>query len=335
MSAMRDIGTWFQGKSVLITGGLGFIGSALTHRLAGCGARVTVMDSLDPRGGGNRFHISALEPGTRVVLKDLRDSASTESLVSDQDVVFNLAARESHEDSMRDPAGDLEANGSAQLALLEACRRRNPGVRLIFTSTRQVYGRPLSIPVSESHPLNPVDINGIHKCCAEAYHTLYGRVHGLRFSILRLTNTYGPRMFLRDAHLSFLGWFIRLAMEGREIPVYGDGRQVRDLTYVDDAIDALMLAAVSDRATGQVYNVGGSEALSLLALVEVLCRVAGTTSKCQLVPFPRERQDIDIGSYAADCRKITDVLGWRPTVSLDEGLRRTLEYAKTHWEHYV
>lgn len=317
---------------VLITGGLGFIGSTLAARLVSEGAKVTLVDSLVPQYGGNLHNVAGLEDAVRVNISDIRDEHSLRYLVQQQDHLFNLAGQTSHMDSMDDPYTDLEINCRAQLYVLEACRRHAPDIRVVFASTRQVYGRPLALPVDESHPLRPVDINGVHKLAGEWYHLLYNDIYSVRSCALRLTNTYGPRMRVRDARQTFLGVWIRLLVQGKPFEVWG-GSQMRDLTYVDDAVEALVLAARSADAEGQVFNVGAQETVSLLELAELLVRVNGG-GEFSVREFPADRQRIDIGDYVADWRKIGDTLGWRPRVSLEEGLRRTLAYYREHGESY-
>src|SRR6185369_12574271 len=241
--------TLFQGKRVLITGGLGFIGSNMARRLVDYGAEVTLVDSLIPEYGGNLFNISGLEDRLLVNIADVRDRHSMAYLVQDRDYLFNLAGQTSHMDSMEDPYTDLEINCLAQMSILEACRKHNPGIKVVFASTRQMYGRPDYLPVDENHLLRPVDVNGINKMAGEWYHILYNNVYGIRATALRLTNTYGPRMRIRDARQTFLGLWIRLLLEERQFEVW-DGQQLRDFNFVDDAVDALVAAAVSDQANG-------------------------------------------------------------------------------------
>lgn len=329
----RDYEGSFEGKKVLVTGGLGFIGSSLAFRLVEMGAEVMLVDSLIPEYGGNLFNISGIEDRVRVNVADVRDEYSMTYLVQGRDYLFNLAGQTSHVDSMRDPYTDLEINCRSQLSILEACRKHNPNVRIVFASTRQMYGAPDYLPVDERHPLRPVDVNGINKMAGEWYHLVYNNVYGIRGCSMRLTNTYGPRMRVKDARQTFLGWWIRQAIEGREILVFGDGRQVRDFSYVDDAVEALLLAACDDAANGQVFNLGGPDPINLRDLAELLVELNGSGS-FRLVPFPPERKAIDIGDYYGDYRKIQARLGWQPKVPLREGLARTLEFYREHREHY-
>jgi len=323
----------FQGRKVLITGGLGFIGSNLAHRLAGLGADLLIVDSLIPEYGGNLFNIAGLEGTVRINIADVRDRTSMDYLVQRQDYLFNLAGQVSHLDSMKDPFTDLEINCRSQLSILEACRYNNPEVKVVFASTRQIYGVPDYLPVDERHLLHPTDVNGINKMAGEWYHIVYNNVYGLRAASLRLTNTYGPRMRACDARQTFLGTWVRTVVEGGELAVYGDGRQVRDLTYVDDVVDAFLRVAADDQANGQVYNLGGDEPISLLNLAQLLVRLAGKGSY-RLVPWPDNRKRIDIGDYYGDYRRIRSKLGWCPRVSLAEGLQRTVCYYEEHGQHY-
>jgi UDP-glucose 4-epimerase len=328
-----DLADAFAGKRVLITGGLGFIGSNLARELVELGAQVTLVDSLVPEYGGLLYNIAGIEDRVSVNISDVRDEHSLRYLVRDQDVLFNLAGQTSHLDSMADPYTDLEINARSQLSILEACRHENPAVTIVFASTRQLYGRPLRLPVDEAHPIVPVDVNGINKAAGEWYHLLYGDVYGIRTSVLRLTNTYGPRMRVRDARQTFLGVWIRHALADEEILVYGDGSQRRDFTYVDDAVAAFLLAATREEAAGRVFNLGGEGHVSLLELAERLVGIAGR-GRIRTVEFPPDRKAIDIGDFYADWSAIGEALGWRPEVTLEDGLGRTLEYYRVHGDAY-
>ena len=322
----------FRGKKVLVTGGLGFIGSNLSIRLLKLGAKVLLVDSLIPEYGGNLFNIAGFENKIRINISDVRDEHSMRYLVQGQDYLFNLAGQTSHMDSMQDPHTDLEINAKAQLFILEACRKYNPDIKIIFASTRQIYGKPDYLPIDERHPLRPVDVNGIHKLAGEWYHILYNNVYGIRACALRLTNTYGPRMRVKDARQTFLGIWIRLLVEKKPFEVW-DGRQMRDFTYVDDTVEALLMAAESDEADGQVFNLGGNCVVSLKDLANLLIEVNGGGDYI-VRSFPSERKRIDIGNYYADFSLIRSVLGWGPKVLLREGLMKTLEFYHQNLEHY-
>jgi UDP-glucose 4-epimerase len=323
----------FAQAKVLITGGLGFIGSNLARRLEGLGARVTLVDSLIPQYGGNPFNVIDIRGRVEINVCDIRDRFAMEYLVREQDFLFNLAGQTSHVDSMIDPQTDLDINASAQLAILEACRKANPGVRVVFASTRQLYGRPDYLPVDEKHPIRPVDVNGINKLAGEWYHLLYSQVHGIRSTVLRLTNTYGPGMRVKDARQTFLGIWIRQLLDGEPIKVFGDGTQLRDFNFVDDCVDAMLLAATSDKAVGKAYNLGSSEVASLKSLADLLVSLR-PGGRYEIVPFPPERKAIDIGDYYGDFGLIRSELGWAPAVGLAQGLRQTLEYYQLHRGHY-
>jgi UDP-glucose 4-epimerase len=322
-----------DGKRVLITGGLGFIGSALARRLIDLGAEVTIVDSLVPEYGGNRFNIAGIEERVRVNVSDVRDEHSFRYLVQGQEILFNLAGQTSHLDSMTDPFTDLDINVRAQLSIVETCRQVNPSIRIVFASTRQIYGKPKTLPVDEKHLLRPIDVNGVHKMAGEWYHILYNNVYGIGACALRLTNTYGPRMRVKDARQTFLGVWIRRLLQNEPIEVWGGG-QLRDFTFVDDAVEAFLLAAAPETA-GSIYNLGGAEPpVTLHELAELLVRVNGG-GEVQVRPFPPDRKAIDIGDYYADFSKARRELGWTPRVGLEEGLRRTLDFYREHLGHYL
>ena len=325
---------FYRHRRVMITGGLGFIGSTLAHQLVSLGAQVLVVDSLIPEYGGNLFNIAGLENRLRVNIADVRQQSTMNYLVRDQDVIFNLAGQVSHIDSMQDPYTDLEINCRSQLFILEACRRNNPGVKVVFAGTRQVYGRPESLPVTEHHLVKPTDVNGINKAAGEYYHLLYNDVFGVRACSLRLTNVYGPRQLIKHNRQGFIAWFIRLAIENREIQIYGDGSQLRDFVYVDDAADAFLRAGATDASNGQVFNVGGAQPISHRDLVELLLSVAGT-GRYRFVEWPPEKKAIDIGDFYADSSRIRRTLGWVPSTPLREGLRRTVEFYRARLHEYV
>ena len=323
----------FKGKRVLITGGLGFIGSNLARTLVALGAKVTILDSLIPEYGGNRRNVRGIESKVDINLSDVRDRHSLPEFLRGQHFLFNLAGQTSHMDSMTDPETDLEINCRAQLTLLEACRKHNPRLRVVFASTRQIYGRPDYLPVDEKHPLRPVDVNGINKLAGEEYHLLYSQVHGVPSTVLRLTNTIGPRMRVKDARQTFVGVWIRHILEGKPIEVWGGG-QLRDFTYVDDAVEAFLLAATHPQAVGGVFNLGGVGQVSLRELAETLVEVAGRGSY-RVKRFPAARKKIDIGDYYSDCSLIGSVLGWQPRTSIKQALAKTVAYYRKELPHYL
>jgi UDP-glucose 4-epimerase len=323
----------YRGRKVLVTGALGFIGSNLTRALADLGAEVLAVDSLLPDYGGNLFNLAGYEDRVRINIADVRGHGM-EYLVQGQEVLFNLAGQVSHLDSMSDPFTDLEINCRSQLWILEALRKRNPEAKVVYAGTRQVYGRPRSLPVSEDHLLTPTDVNGINKISGEMYHLVYHSVYGIRACSLRLTNTYGPRQLIRHNRQGFIGWFMRQVTLGEPIQIFGDGQQKRDFDYVDDVVDAFLRAGAMEQADGQVFNLGGEAPVTLRELVETMIAIAGRGSY-SLVPFPPDRKAIDIGDFWADASKIERTLGWRPRVPLREGLRSTIEYYRQHKDHYL
>ncbi|MCC7161048.1 MAG: NAD-dependent epimerase/dehydratase family protein [Anaerolineae bacterium] len=323
----------FSNKNILITGGLGFIGANLAIRLVELGAQVTLVDSLIPEYGGNLFNVEPVKDRVTINIADVRDEFSMDYLVRGRDFLFNLAGQTSHLDSMRDPYKDLDINCRAQLSILEACRKHNPGVKIVFASTRQIYGKPDYLPVDEKHLLHPTDVNGINKMAGEWYHILYNNVYGIRAVSLRLTNTYGPRMRVKDARQTFLGIWIKRLLDGEPIEIWGDGLQLRDFNYVDDVVDAMLLSAADERANGKIYNLGSDETINLKTLAEKIVVLYGQGTY-SIIPFPPERQVIDIGDYYSDYSLIRARLGWAPKIKLNEGLRRTLAFYRKHKELY-
>ncbi len=331
VSDVTGAGASLQGERVLVTGGLGFIGSNLARRLADLGARVSVIDPLAPNHGGLEVNLAGYEDRIDVRIGDMGDAALAADIAGEARVIFNLAGHTSHLDSMRDPLHDMDINCGAQLQFLEMCRA-NTGAKIVFASTRQIYGRPQQLPTPETHPLTPVDINGIHKLAGESYHRLYSDVYGLRATILRLTNTYGPRMRVKDAKQTFLGIWIRLALEGQPFEVWG-GEQLRDFSYVDDVVEAMLVAAETPATDGKVFNLSGEPVLSLAAVARTLADQTG--GPYEVKAFPEERKKIDIGDFYADDRLFRSVTGWTPKVDFEEGLARTVAFYREHLADYV
>jgi len=322
----------FNNRRVIITGGMGFIGSNLALRLLELGAHLTIVDSLDPFSGGNPHNLHDVMNHLDFVMADIGDENLLGPVIKDQDFLFNLAGQSSHLGSMKDPYSDLQANGLSQLSLLEMCRKHNPEIRIVYSSTRQIYGRTQYLPVDENHPLAPMDMNGVSKLTGECYHLVSHRVNKLQISILRMTNVYGPRMRVRDAYKGFIGYWIRQLIEGKEIPVFGTGKQIRDFNFVDDVVEALLLLAADLRTTGEIFNLG-AEPVSLADLAKLMIDINGSGS-WHFEPFPLERKRIDIGDYYGDFTKIHNLLGWSPLTSLEDGLTRTIAFYQANREFY-
>jgi len=325
--------TGYGGANVLVTGGLGFIGSNLCIALIEGGAKVTILDSMIPGHGGNLFNIAPIKNKVHVNFSDMRDVHSLRYLVQGKDIIFNLAGQVGHIDSMEDPMTDLEINCRAQLSLLETCRAHNPKVRIVFASTRQIYGKPAYLPVDEKHPIAPVDVNGINKAAGEWYHLLYANTYGMQCTALRMTNTYGPRQKINNVKHGFVGTFLLCALQRQKIQLFGGGSQTRDFNHVDDVVEALLRVGSNPALAGETYNLGHHNHHSLREFVAILheeCDFA-----IEEVPFPAERKRIDIGDYYASYEKFSKATGWTPAVDLRTGLKSTLAFFREHLAHYT
>lgn len=330
---MRNVTAAYHNQEVLITGGLGFIGSNLARKLLDLGAVVTLLDNLDPDSGANGFNIKEIKDRVQVIAADINDEKKLHSAVEGKKYLFNLAGQMSHFGSMQDPFKDLYVNSAGQLRLLEVCRTVNPEISIVFAGTRQVYGRAVYLPVDEKHLLTPLDNNGVSKRSGEMYHIVYNRVHDMPTCVLRMTNTYGPRMRIKDDTLTFIGWWFRQLLEGRPIQVFGDGSQIRDFNFVDDAVNAMLMCACDPIALGKIYNLGGAP-IRLLELAKLMIEVNGGGSY-EVVPFPENRKRIDIGDYYGNYNLIHSEVGWQPQVDLRDGVKRTIQYYRQHMEHYL
>lgn len=322
----------FRNKRILITGGLGFIGSTLAHQLIKIGADVTLVDSMIPEYGGNLFNVEGIRDKVKINISDVRDRSSMNYLVRDKDYIFNLAGTLSHIDSMNDPFTDLEINCVAQLSILEAVRQNNSETKILFAGTRGQYGKADYLPVDENHPLHPTDVNGINNIAGEWYHILYNNVYGIRAISLRLTNTYGPRHQMKHHRQGIINWFIRQIIEGNKIKIYGDGSQIRDTNYVDDVIEAMLLAMASEETNGEVYNLGGFP-ISLKDMVEKMIEIYGK-GDYEIIVYPEDSKKIEIGDYIANYSKFKKVVGWQPQVDIETGLKKTFEYYDMYKQYY-
>jgi nucleoside-diphosphate-sugar epimerase len=323
----------YANRRVLVTGGLGFLGSNLALTLRALGAHVTVIDALSEGDGGNRANLRGADD-IAVTVGDIADAGLVRPLVEASEIAFNLSGKVSHIDSVRDPLADQHANSVSQLVFLEQCRYGNPSLPIVHTSTRQIYGKPSTPRVTEDSPIQPIDPNGVSKFGADAYHRMYARDFGMPTAVLRLTNTFGPRQLVRHARQGFIPWFIRLALENREISVFGDGEQTRDVTYVDDAVDALLRVGALPKLEGQAFNVGANQVHSVRAIAEAAIAAAGS-GRLTLVPFPADKLKIDVGSVACDFSALTAATGWQPTTSLETGIERTIAFYRERLPEYV
>jgi UDP-glucose 4-epimerase len=332
--ALEILSGRYRGQPVLVTGGMGFIGSNLVLALADAGAEVTAVDAQVPGCGWHPSNLDAVRDRIRLETVDIQDRDRMRPLVANRRVIFNLAGEVSHINSMVNPQRDLAINCAAQVALLDLCRLENPRATIVYASSRQVYGRPKYLPVDEEHPVNPVDYNGVHKYAAEHYHLLLRQQFQVRTLCLRLGNIYGPRQAIHQDCRGFIDTFVRVALERQPITVYGDGRQLRGMTYVDDAVDAFLRAGLAGPTAAAAYNVGHPEPVSLGRIAETLSRIAGSPPP-RFIPFPPERRAIDIGDLFQNTEKFRRELGWVPQVGLDEGLARTMEFFRAHQRLHV
>lgn len=325
--------TSLAGSNVLVTGGLGFIGSNLSMALVELGANVTIVDNMLPRQGGSLFNIREIEDRVKVNVSDVRNQLSMNHLVKGKDFVFHLAGQVNHVDSMRNPLQDLDINCKGTLVLLEALKENNRDARIIFAGTRGEYGSSAKLPVDEDHPTNPKGIYAVTNLTAEKMVLVYDDIHKIRGACLRITNTYGPRHQMIHDEYGVFNWFVKKALDDAEIPVFGDGRILRDFLYVDDLVDCLLTVALKEAAFGEVFNVGTGVPVSFLEIAKKIVEVIGT-GRVQFAEFTTERKEVEPGDYYADISKIARLTGWVPKTSLEEGIRRTASYYRKYRKEY-
>lgn len=330
---MADYRDFYRNRRVLITGGLGFLGSNLAHVLVDLGAQVLLVDPMLPLYGGNYFNVDDIKDRVRINIADIRDAGAMNELVKGQDVIFHIGNQTSHVDSMTDPLLDVDINCRGNIIFLEACRQFAPEAKIVYAGTRGQYGRLQYVPVDEKHPSNPTDVYGVNKHAGEQYMFTYGRIYNMPVTSLRINNSYGPRSQMKHGKYGILNWFLRLAMEGKPIQVYGSGQQLRDYNYVDDVNDAFLRVAATEQSNGEAYNLGSNEHIQFIDLVRKIVTAAGSGSVEQ-IDWPEDRKAIEIGDYAADITKISSTLGWKPAIGLDEGLCKTVEFYRAYKEHY-
>lgn len=323
---------FLKNKKVLITGGLGFIGSNMAIRLCKEGAQVELYDALLEDLGGNLFNVFPVKKKLKITVANLTEEKKLKKSIIGKDYIFNLAGTLSHVDSMTNPFMDLEINCRAQLCLLEAARQFNPKVKIVFAGTRNQYGKALYSPVDEKHLQEPTDINGINSIAAEKYHFLYGKIYGIQTTSLRMTNTFGPRHQMKHPKQGVLNWFIRQLIDGQKVQLFGDGTQIRDINYVDDVVDAMILAASSNKTNGEAYNLGGCP-MTLKEFVEKCIEIRGEGSY-EEISFPKDRKAIEIGNYIADIKKIKKDLNWSPRTDIDQMILSTFKYYEANKGEY-
>lgn len=326
--------SFYKNRRVFVTGGVGFIGSNLALALARLGAQVTVADSMERGCGANEFNLAEAGDQVKRVIANIGEESRIEPALDGCEAVFNLAGEISHIHSIHYPERDLDLNLRAQLVFLRSCQKVAPGARIVYGSSRQLYGVPDYLPVDEEHPIRPVDFNGVHQWAAENYHYLFSNLFSLDVTCLRLTNVYGPRQSLLKPCQGFIGSFFRLALHGEKISVFGDGRQLRDMLYVDDAVEAFLLAGAAGTSGSHVYNVGGPTPLTLLEIAQMVAQAAGG-APVECVPFPEDRKAIDIGSYYSDYAKIRRELAWEPRTEFCRGAEQAVAFYRRFAQHYL
>ncbi|MBI5368933.1 MAG: NAD-dependent epimerase/dehydratase family protein [Planctomycetes bacterium] len=330
---MADRSASYAGARVLVTGGLGMIGSTLAHRLVPLGARVTLVDACIEPYGANLFNLEGIRERVAVNITDIRDRESMKTLVKGQDVVFNLAGQVSHNDSLENPYLDAEINYIGHLNVLECLRRNNPRAVVVHAGSRLQFGRIDRTPVDESHPLRPKTPYALHKTAAENLYLFYAEIHRQPCICFRIANPYGPRSQMRHSKYSMINWFLRQAMEDKPIKVFGDGEQIRDYIYVEDLAEALLAAAATPECRGQVYNVGSGVGSKFRDMVRTIVEGVGA-GRAEHVPWPQDYVNVETGDYVTDTRKLCAATGWQPRTGLTEGVRLTIEYYRRHRAQY-
>lgn len=325
---------FFHGKNILITGGLGFLGSNLALKLLRAGANVTVIDSLLPLYGGNIFNLREAEGKVQMIINDMRNMEIMKPLIEKAEIIYHLAAQVSYIDSLNFPHEDLDLNAKATMNILECCRKYNPTARILFSSSRMIYGKVEQPLVTEGSPTNPLSLYGIHKLTAEKYLLMYYKDFGIPSTVLRITNPYGPHQQIKHNKYSLVGWFIRQAMEGNTIKIFGDGAQLRDYIFVDDIVNAMVKCAESPAAIGEVINLGSGQSSRFCDMVEEVINCVNN-GKMEFIPWPANYEKIETGDVSVDISKLKSITSWQPDFTLKEGIKKTFEYYKLHYKQYV
>lgn len=325
---------YYKNKNVLITGGLGFIGSNLAHKLIELGANISIIDNLNPLYGGNTFNILDKEKEIELIVNDVRDTNVIHPLIVKSDIIFHLAAQVSYIDSLNIPFEDLDLNARATLNILETCRKYNPKSKIIFSSSRMVYGKSDRAIITEQAETNPLSLYGIHKLTSEKYLLMYYKDFGIPCSILRLTNPYGPRQQVKHSKYSLVGWFIRQAMEDKVIKIYGEGLQLRDYIFVDDIVDAMIKCGETEKAIGEIINIGTGTSSKFSDMVHSVVKCV-KSGKVEYIPWPENYERVETGDINVDISKLQKLTAWKPKVTLEEGIKLTYEYYKKHISNYI
>jgi len=318
---------------VLITGGAGMIGSTIAHLAVAQGARVTILDAMLPMYGGNPFNLQGIREQVRFIQGDIRDLELMRGVVPGYDYIFSLAGQVSYVDSNTDPLLDLDINCKGHLQVLEACRRENPRAKLLFASSRFVYGRVEYNPVDENHPFNCLSIYGIHKLAGEKYYRFYHEAYGLKTVSVRIANPYGPRQQMKHSKYGIVNWFVRLALEGQPLTVFGDGQQRRDYIFNEDLADGCLALMLSPGTAGQVYNLGAGVGAPFIEMAHLVA-AAVPGAEVRQVEWPQDRYFVETGDYISDITRITEVIDWRPQTTLEEGIERTVAYYRENRREY-
>ncbi|MBI2663252.1 NAD-dependent epimerase/dehydratase family protein [Candidatus Woesearchaeota archaeon] len=323
----------YEGKEILITGGLGLIGSTIANKLNVLGAKITILDAKIPIYGGNFFNIENIKKQINVEIGDIRDRDKVNQIVQGKDIIFNLAGQIDYTYSLDEPHYDLDINCRGHLNVLEACRKYNPNAVVLFSGSRMQYGKTEYLPVDEKHPTNPLSIYGVHKLTGEKYHLAYNNHYGLKTVMFRISNPYGPRSQMKHYKYSIINWFIRQAIENKKITVYGDGSQMRDYIYIDDVADAFIQSAINKNAYGEVFNLGSGEGTKFIDMVNTIVETVGSGEVAK-VPWPKEWKNVETGDYIGDISKLKNAINWKPKISLKEGIKKTYEFYRENKENY-
>lgn len=324
----------YNEKNVLITGGLGFIGSTLAHRLVERGATVSVVDNLDPLYGGNLFNVKGIEDKIRIIREDVINVEKIFPEIEKANVIFHLAAQVSYIDSLTMPFTDMDINAKSTLNILEACRNYNQKAKIVFSSSRMVYGKVTKPIVTENCETNPLSLYGIHKLTSEKYLLMYYKDFGIPSTVLRLTNPYGPRQQVKHSKYSLVGWFVRQAMENKLIKIYGDGQQLRDYIFIDDIVEAMLDCGANDGTNGEIINIGSGTSTKFCDMVSSVLECVKSGSM-EFVPWPDNYEKVETGDISVDISKLQNITGWKPKFTLKEGISRTYEYYKQYMDKYI